>query len=62
MNARTERHVDDLVEALGELLAVPELRCCEPEELFPSTLETLAKARVIRASVLDELASQEGAL
>lgn len=62
MIRRTERHVSDLVEALGELIAVPELRFCEPEEMFPSTLETLAKARVIRDAVLDELAGLEGAL
>lgn len=62
MIRRTDRHVSELIEALEELLAVPELRCCGPEELFPSTLETLAKARVIRAAVLDELGGLEGGL
>ena len=57
----TERHIDDLIEVLGELLAVPELRCFPPEEMFDSTCEVLAKARVIRSAILDELAPMEGA-
>ena len=56
-----ERHIDDLIEVLGELLAVPELRCFPPEEMFDSTRETMAKARVIRSAVLDELTPMEGA-
>ena len=54
-------HIDDLVEVLGELLAVPELRCFEPDEMFDSTREVIAKARVIRSAVLDELAPPEDA-
>lgn len=48
--------IDDLVEVLGELLDVPELRCIEPDEMFDATREVIAKARVIRSAVLDELA------
>ncbi len=59
--ALTQHHIDDLVEVLGELLAVPELRCFEPDEMFDSTREVMAKARVIRSGVLDELAPLEGA-
>ncbi|HEV2349292.1 MAG TPA: hypothetical protein VG028_05530 [Terriglobia bacterium] len=51
-----ERHIDDLIEVLGELLTVPELFCFEPDEMFDHTLEVMAKARVIRAAVLDEIA------
>ena len=51
-----ERHIDDLIEVLGELLAVPELRCFPSDEMFDSTREVMAKARVIRSAVLDELA------
>jgi hypothetical protein len=50
-----ERHIDDLIEVLGELLAVPELQDFEPEEIFDSTREVIVKARVIRSAVLDEL-------
>ena len=57
----TERHVNDLLEVVEELLDVPELRCVEPDEMFDSTRETLAKARVIRSAVLDELAPAGGA-
>jgi len=56
-----ERHIDDLIEVLGELLTVPELRCFPSDEMFDSTRETMAKARVIRSAVLDELAPMEGA-
>jgi len=35
---------------------VPELICFQPEEMFNRTLEVIAKARTIRAAVLDELA------
>jgi len=56
-----ERHIDDLIEVLGELLTVPELRCFPSDEMFDSTRETMAKARVIRSAVLDELAPLEGA-
>lgn len=52
----TERHVNDLLEVLNELLAVPELACFEPNEMFDHTLEVMAKARTIRTAVLDELA------
>lgn len=55
-NSHTERHVNDLVEVLDELLTVPELICFEPDEMFDYTLEVMAKARVIRAAVRDELA------
>ena len=51
-----DRHIDDLMEVLEELLAVPELKCFEPDEMFDSTRETMAKARVIRSAILDELA------
>jgi hypothetical protein len=53
---RTERHVNDLLQVLNELLGVPELICFEHDEPFGYTLEVMAKARVIRAAVLDELA------
>ena len=56
-----ERHIDDLIEILGELLTVPELRCFPSDEMFDSTCETMAKARVIRSAVLDELAPLEDA-
>jgi len=56
-----QHHIDDLVEVLDELLAVPELRCFEPEEMFDSTREVLAKARVIRSAVRDDLAAAGGA-
>jgi hypothetical protein len=51
-----QRHINDLIEVLDELLAVPELRCFPPEEMFDSTCEVMAKARVIRNAILDELA------
>ncbi len=51
-----ERHIDDLIEVLEELLAVPELKCFPSDEMFDSTREVMAKARVIRSAVLDELA------
>ena len=54
----TQRHTDDLLEVLNELLTVPELMPFEPDEIFDHTLEVMAKARVIRAAVLDELAEQ----
>jgi hypothetical protein len=54
-----ERHIDDLIEVLGELLAVPELQGFEPEEIFDSTREVIAKARVIRSAVLDEQSPPE---
>lgn len=57
----SERHIDDLLEVISELLAVPELRCIEPDELFDHTREVMAKACVIRAGVLDELAAFEPA-
>ncbi len=56
-----QTHIDDLVEVLDELLAVPELRCFEPDEMFDSTREVMAKARVIRSAVRDELAPAGGA-
>jgi hypothetical protein len=54
-NSLADRHVDDLIEVLGELLAVPELQDFEPEAVFDSTREIIMKARVIRSAVLDEL-------
>ena len=59
-SAHTQRHVNDLLEVLNELLTVPELACFEPDEMFDHTLEVMAKARTIRAAVLDELAELEG--
>ena len=56
-----ERHRDDLLEVLDELLAVPELRSIEPDEGFDATRAVMAKARVIRNAVLDELAPPAGA-
>ena len=56
-----QHHIDDLVEVLDELLAVPELMCFPLDEMFDSTREVMAKARVIRSAVLDELAPLEGA-
>jgi hypothetical protein len=50
-----DRHIDDLIEVLSELLAVPELQGFAPEEIFDSTREVIAKACVIRSAVLDEL-------
>ena len=52
----TQRHINDLLEVVNELLGVPELLCFEPDEMFDYTLEVMAKARTIRAAVLDELA------
>lgn len=60
-NTLAQHHIDDLIEVLGELLAVPELRCFPPDEMFDSTREVIAKARVIRSGVLDELAPAEHA-
>ena len=57
-----EHRIDDLVEALSELLDVPELRCMEPEELFDDTREAIARARVVHRAVLDELAPPDGGL
>ncbi len=57
----TERHINDLLEVLNELLTVPELLCFEPDEVFDHTMEVMAKARVIRAAVLDEMAEMGGA-
>ena len=54
----TQRHVNDLLEVLNELLTVPELMPFEPDEMFDHTLEVMAKARTIRAAVLDELAER----
>jgi len=56
-----ERHINELTEVLGELLAVPALRCFPPEEMFDSTREVMAKARVIRSAVLDDRAPAGGA-
>jgi hypothetical protein len=57
----TERHINDLIQVLNELLSVPELFCLEADETFDHTLEVMAKARVIRAAVLDEMAEMGGA-
>lgn len=56
-----EHHIDDLLEALEELLALPEIMCLEYERPFDGTLETIARARCVRSGVLDELAHLEGA-
>lgn len=55
-----DQHIDDLMEVLEELLAVPELTC-EPDQVFDYTREIMAKARVIRCAVLDELAPPQHA-
>ena len=55
-SSHTDRHINDLLEVLNELLTVPELIAFEPDEMFDYTLEVMAKARTIRAAVLDELA------
>lgn len=49
-----DQHIDDLMEVLEELLAVPELMWAEPGEVFDSTREVMAKARVIRSAIRDE--------
>ncbi len=54
-NSITERHVNDLLKVLSELLTVPELLGFDPDERFSYTLEVMAKARVVRDAVLDEL-------
>ena len=61
MNGSTERHINDLLEVIHDLLGVPELLCFEPDEVSDYTLEVMAKARVIRAAVIDECADLEGA-
>lgn len=58
--ALADHHIADLVEVLTELLAVPELGV-EPDEVFDYTREVMAKARTVRAAVLDELAPPEDA-
>ena len=50
----TERHVDELLEALEHLLAVPELLYFE--ELFDETHEAILRADVVRRGIRDELA------
>jgi CBS domain-containing protein len=60
VNGSTERHINDLLEVLNELLMVPELICFERDEMFSHTLEVMAKARVVRAAVLDELTELGG--
>lgn len=57
--ANAERHVNDLLNVLHELLNVPELLGFEPEGLFDHTLEVMAKARVIRAAIIDERTERE---
>lgn len=61
MKGSTGRHINDLLEVLQELLGVPELLDFEPDEISDYTLEIMAKARVVRAAVRDELAGLEGA-
>lgn len=53
----TDQHIDDLMGVLEELLGVPEL-ACQPDEVFNYTREIMAKARTIRAAILDELRPQ----
>ena len=48
-----DQHIDDLMEVLEELLAVPEL-APQPDEVFDYTREIMAKARTIRSAILDE--------
>ena len=54
-----QRHINDLLEVLNELLTVPELLGFDPDELFDHTLEVMAKARTIRAGILDERTEHE---
>jgi hypothetical protein len=61
VNGATGRHINDLLEVLQELLGVPELLGFEPDEISDYTLEIMAKARVIRAAVIDEFADLDGA-
>jgi hypothetical protein len=51
----------DLVEVLRELLNVPELNHPYPDELLDYTLETIAKARIIRDTLRDHLETARGA-
>ena len=48
-----ECHIDQLLEALDDLLAVPELLYFE--ELFDKTHDAILRANVVRAAVRDEL-------
>lgn len=61
MNGLTERHINDLMEVLQELLGVPELLGFEPDEISGYTLEIMAKARIIRAADIDEFADLDAA-
>jgi hypothetical protein len=61
VNGATGRHINDLLEVLRELLGVPELLGFEPDGICDYTLEIMAKARVIRAGVIDEFADLDGA-
>ena len=54
----TERHIEELLEALDELLALPELLYFE--ELFDETHEAIMRADIVRRGVRDELAGMEG--
>jgi len=56
-----ERHIEDLLEVVDDLMSLPELICPEPDELFDDTLEILAKARTVCAGVHDEQAELGGA-
>ena len=56
----TERHVDELLEALEDLLAVPELLYFE--DLFDETHAAIMRANVVRRGVRDELSEMEGVL
>jgi len=38
--ALAQHHINDLTEVLGELLAVPELRCFEPDEMNGTPLDS----------------------
>ena len=53
--------VDDLLEVLEDLLAVPELLCFERDDLFEETHEAILRADVVCRAVRDELAEPEGA-
>lgn len=51
-----ERHLYELIDALDDVLALPELHCFDREQLFETSAETLAKARVVRDYVVEQIA------
>ena len=52
----TQRHVNDLLKSSTNCSPCRNFLRFEPDEIFDHTLEVMAKARTIRAAVLDELA------